>query len=91
MVRIRWRNARSDRDVSIGEWKSNLAPPSSILAIKMEERWGWSGGLRCLFFILGSPPAPKTTDTTINQHKRTCGAGRRWAGIIYLTHKSHFP
>ena len=74
--RISSGNAWRCRDASIGESKSNLAPPSPIIAMKMEVLRGRPGGLRCLYFIQGHPPAPRPADTTIKWVERTCGAGR---------------
>jgi hypothetical protein len=74
--RISSGNAWRCRDASIGESKSNLAPPSPIIAMKMEVLRGRPGGLRCLYLIRGPLSTPKTTDTTIKWAERTCGAGR---------------
>ena len=63
--RISSGNAWRCRDASIGEWKSNLALPSSIFAIKMEAHRGWPGGLRLPYLVQGPPPTPRTIDTTI--------------------------
>ena len=45
-------------------------------------------GLRWSYFIQGHPKT-KYNYTTIKWIMEICGAGRQWAGIIYLTHTPH--
>ena len=65
-VPIRYGDAWHGRDASIGEWKSMYTSSSSIIAIKMEVRRGYPGGLRHPYLIRGHLPTPKTTDTPIS-------------------------
>ena len=44
------------------------------------------GCLRWSSLIRGHPTTQKINYTTIKWVKRVCGSGRRWEGIIYLTH-----